>query len=392
MRIALAAVLCLITCAASAAPQGKSGVKANNQIKAKETPAPNPAPKESLREVYRARLNDNVLTVMAGSPGSTDLNIAYDIAETLNDGDTLRVLPVVGQGGAQSIKDVLFLRGIDLGITQANILRHYARTGELGTNLVGQVTYVAKLFNEEVHILARSDVTDITKLEGEAVSLGEAGSSTDVTGRLLLSAMGVNVRAVQLGDADAIEKLKSGEIAAAFFIGGKPAPVLATLKDAGGLKVLPIPYADALENDYYPATLTHADYPELIPNGASVDTVAVCAVLIAFNWPANTARYRRVAKFVDAFFGKFDDFQEPPRHPKWREVNFAATLEGWKRAPAAQAWIDHAKSGVETTASKSSFDSFLAQSKQEGGVPASEAQRAELFRAFLAWKKAKDGD
>ncbi len=382
MRIALAVALCLAAFAASAAPQGKSETKAK---------AATPAPKENPREVYRSRLNDNVLTIMAGSPGGTDLTIAHDIAETLNDGDKLRVLPVVGQGSAQSVRDVLFLRGIDLGVTQANILKHYARTGELGANFVSQVTYVAKLFNEEIHILARSDVADIAKLEGEAVSLGEAGSGTDVTGRLLLAALGINVRAVQLGDAEAIEKLRSGEIAAAIFIGGKPAPVLASLKETDGLKVLPIPYAGAIENDYYPATLTHADYPALIADGNSIDTVAVCAVLIAFNWPANTARYRRVAKFVNAFFSQFDEFREPLRHPKWREVNFAATLEGWKRAPAAQAWIDRAKTGAET-ASKSSFDSFLAQAKPQSGVPASEEQRAELFKAFLAWKKVKDGE
>lgn len=389
MRIALAVVLCLIACVASAAPQAKSGIKTKATPKpAVERSAP---PRESPRETYRQRLNDNVLTIMAGSPGSTDLSLANDIAETLNEGDKLRVLPVVGQGGAQSIKDVLYLRGIDLGITQANILKHYARTGEFGTDLPSQITYIAKLFNEEVYVLARSGIPDIGKLEGEAVSLGEAGSSTDVTGRLLLQALHIDVRAMQLGEADAIAKLKSGEIAAAFFIGGKPAPVLANLKDAEGLKLLSIPYAGALENDYYPATLNHADYPELIAEGGSLDTVAVCAVLIAFNWPANTARYRRVAKFVDAFFGEFDQFQKPPRHPKWGEVNFAATLEGWKRSPAAQAWIDRAKSGTET-ATKASFDSFLAQSKQDGGGAASDERRAELFRAFLAWKKAKDGE
>ena len=47
----------------------------------------------------------------------------------------LRVLPMVGKGPEQNIKDVMFLRGVDMGITQANLLKHFAKTGELGAEL-----------------------------------------------------------------------------------------------------------------------------------------------------------------------------------------------------------------------------------------------------------------
>ena len=112
-------------------------------------------------------MNENVVTIMAGSPSGTDLAIVQDIAEVLDDGDALRVLPMVGKGPEQNIKDVMFLRGVDMGITQANILKHFARTGELGPNLIGQIAYVAKLFNEEMHILVRSEVNDIHELKGK---------------------------------------------------------------------------------------------------------------------------------------------------------------------------------------------------------------------------------
>ena len=305
----------------------------------------------------------------------------------VDDGDNLRVLPIVGRGVAQNVKDVMFLRGVDMGITQANVLKHYAKTGELGSDFVGQVVYVAKLFNEEVHIVVRPDVTDIKQLKGKVVNLGEPGSGTAITGRLLLDDLAINVQESHLADADAIEKLKSGDIAAAMFMAGKPAPVMAWLKGSG-LKVLPIPYAKILEDAYYPATLTHDDYPDLIAEGQSVDTVSVCAVLVAFNWSGDNVRYRKVAKFVDAFFSKFDELQKPPRHPKWREVNFAATLEGWHRSPAAQAWINRAKQGT-STASKSNFDTFLAQNAGSNGAPVSDEQRAELFKAFLEWNKSQ---
>ncbi|HEU0016871.1 MAG TPA: TAXI family TRAP transporter solute-binding subunit [Methyloceanibacter sp.] len=375
MRIALAVGVCLMAFAAAAAPRGKTD---KPQVE-------NPLPSQSLRENYRSRLNENVVTIMAGSASDTDLFVTTDIAQVVDDGDNLRVLPIVGRGVAQNVKDVMFLRGVDMGITQANVLKHYAKTGELGSNFMEQVVYVAKLFNEEVHIVVRPDVTDIKQLMGKTVNLGVPGSGTAITARLLLDDLGINVEESHLADADAIEKLKSGNIAAAVFMAGKPAPVMAWLKGSG-LKVLPIPYAKVLEDAYYPATLNHEDYPELIAEGQSVDTVSVCAVLVAFNWSGDNVRYRKVAKFVDAFFSKFDELQKPPRHPKWREVNFAATLEGWHRSPAAQAWINRAQQGT-STASKSNFDSFLAQNAGSDGAPVSDEQRAELFKAFLEWSK-----
>jgi len=378
MRIALALGLCLIALTATAAPRGKSD----------KPQAEPPAPNQILRESYRSRLNENVVTIMAGNPSETDLTIASDIAQVVDDGDNLRVLPIVGKGVAQNVKDVMFMRGIDMGITQANVLKYYARTGELGSNFIDQVVYITKLFNEEVHVVVPDRVTDIKQLSGKTVNLGEPGSGTAITGKLLLEALGINVRESHLADADAMEKLKSGEIAGAIFMAGKPAPVMGYLKGSDGLKLLSIPYAKELEDSYYPATLTHDDYPELIANGQSVDTVSVCAVLIAFNWDEDTLRYKRVAKFVDALFSKFDEFQKSPRHPKWRDVNFAATLEGWHRSPAAQAWIDRAKQVAGAT-SKTNFDNFLAQNSEASGKPVSDEQRADLFKAFLEWNKTQ---
>ena len=190
MRIALALGLCLLAFAATAAPRAKTDKPQLPQI---ETPAP-PVKSPNLRENYRSRLNENVVTIMAASPSETDLTIATEIAQVVDDGDNLRVLPIVGRGVAQNVKDVLFMRGVDMGITQANVLKHYAKTGELGANFIDQVVYVAKLFNEEVHIVVRSDVTDIRQLKGKVVNLGTAGSGTAITGRLLLDDLGIQVQ------------------------------------------------------------------------------------------------------------------------------------------------------------------------------------------------------
>ena len=56
--------------------------------------------------------------------------------------------------------------------------------------------------------------------------------------------------------------------------------------------------------------------------GVTVSTLAVGTVLGAYNWPLKTERYNRIARFVDAFFSKFEEFQKAPvevHTREWRE-------------------------------------------------------------------------
>jgi TRAP transporter TAXI family solute receptor len=248
MRIALACGLCLlaqlaIVDNAVAVPRTKDEAKSEAKT---EVATKTIRSSDSVRENYRSRMNENVVAIMAGSSTGTDLAVVQDIAEVLSGVPGMRVVPMVGRGPEQNIKDVMFLRGVDMGITQANILKYFAKTGELGPNFVDQIAYVAKLFNEEMHILVREDVNSVDELKGRPVNFGAEGSGTEITGRLVFEALGIDVKQVHLADAEALQKLKSGEIAATIVVTGKPAPVLANLKDTSGLKLLAVPYAKEL--------------------------------------------------------------------------------------------------------------------------------------------------
>ena len=151
---------------------------------------------------------------------------------------------------------------------------------------------------------------------------------------------------------------------------------------------MPLPYPAQLIGDYMPAALSHDDYPELVPEGQTVDTVAVGAVMIAVNWPKNSDRYRRVERFVDVFFSKIAEFQKPPHHPKWREVNLAATLPNWTRLAAAQEWLDSRRS----EGARVSVVSEPATSAARPATPAPAAQSSsELFQDFLNWRRQQGG-
>jgi uncharacterized protein len=287
--------------------------------------------------------NENTVGVISGSPSSDDtyLQVANDLAEVLNDDDNLRILPIVGLGGPRNIRDVRYLRGVDIGLTQTSILNSLRRSDASMGQTENKIVYIAKLFDEEVHLVARPNITSIEQLRGLKVNLDAKGSGTSYSMRDLFKALGIEIEEVSTSQAEALEKVKSGEIAATALIAGKPVGSMLKLSRRDGLHFVPIPYPGQLIGDYLPATLDHNDYPELIASSETVDTVAVGAVLIAYNWPkTNVDHYRRVQRFVEAFFPRITDFQRPPHHPKWRDVNLAAILPGWTRFEAAQAWLD----------------------------------------------------
>jgi TRAP transporter TAXI family solute receptor len=336
------------------------------------------------------RLNSNTIAIVSGNLNATYLSIAYDLSAVLDDGDEFRVLPVVGKGGGQNIKDVRFLKGVDLGITQSVLLTGYRKSNEIGP-IDDKIVYLAKLFNEEMHLIVRegSGITSIDQLDGKKVNFSDIGSGTQLSSRTIFEKLGIKAQEVNMGQADAFEKLKSGEIAATILIAGKPAASMGRLAATEGFRILPVPYRKPLQADFLPATLTSADYPRLIEQDKPVESVAVSAVLIAYNWPKGTDRYRRIQKFVDHFFPRLADFQKAPRHPKWKEANLAATLPGWTRFEGAEEWLKKQAAQPPAVAEREQFDRFLQARSQAAPGAISIQQREELFKEFMQWSKTR---
>ena len=302
------------------------------------------APPADTRDALAERLNANTVSIVSGTPGATYFRIASDVAFVLDDGDNLRILPILGKGAMQNAYDILLLKGVDLGLVRTDTL-DLIRQDPRFRNVDRQLVYVARLFNDEMHVLTTRDVTDIRQLAGKRVNFDVTGTGAAVSGPAIFELLGIKVEALNLDQPAALDMLGRGEIAAVVSIAAKPVAVIAGLGPDSGLHILGIPDDDRLGEKYFPTTLTSDDYPNLIPKGATVQTQAVGTVLAAFNWPENTERYRRVARFVEVFFSKFDEFLKPHRHPKWREVNLAATVPGWKRFKAAQDWLDRGSGG-----------------------------------------------
>src|SRR5437016_8005648 len=283
----------------------------------------------------KSRKNTWTVGVAGGQLSGTYMTFANELAQVLDDGDNLRVVPIVTYGAASNLDDLLYLQQVDVAVTQADVFAYF-RTQRKISNLDYRVNYIIRLPVSEMHVLARNEIQTLEDLRGKKVSFGPAGSASSLTGTIVFQRLGVQVEQVLYDNPTALQKLKSGELAALVRVIGSPIDFFAKIPANSGLHFVPIPFSKTFADYYTVGELTSQEYPTLVAQGERTDTIAVPAVLAVFNWPKNTDRYQRVQKFVEALFTKWDKFREPPRHPKWRDVNLAATVPGWTRWSVAE--------------------------------------------------------
>ena len=104
-------------------------------------------------------------------------------------------------------------------------------------------------------MVVRPEINSIKDLEGKKVSFHTAGAGPSTTGPILFKRLGVKVEPVYVNNAIALEKMKTGEIAALVNNGAKPHDLLTKFKNDSGFKFLPIPF-DKFDEYYVPAMLT----------------------------------------------------------------------------------------------------------------------------------------
>jgi len=232
------------------------------------------------------------------------------------------------------------------------------------------------MHNTEFYVLARSDISSLQDLAGKKVGFHVKGSGPSVTGPMVFERLGINVEPVYINHTFAIEKMKSGEIAAIFQVGAKPNDLLAKLKPEPGLHFVPLKWGPKFSDYYLPTALTHDDYPNLIPAGDTVETLAVPLVLAVYNWPKNSDRFRRVERFIHYYFERFDKLLHPSFQQKWREINRTARVPGWNRYPVADEVLTAMAKDV--VAGKAKPNELLS------------ANTSQLFQEFLEWRQKSE--
>jgi len=328
--------------------------------------------------------NTDWLGVIAGDEAGSEAELAAEMAELFASNAPFRVIPVPGDSGLQNISRLLNDRHIDVGFVSTDVLAD-AKTQSSVPNLANKLQVVARFCPQEVHVVTRADIKSLAELAGKKVNFGPAGGSSAVTAAILFQALNIEVEPLALDGHTAIEQLTQGAIAAAVIIGAKPTPLIAEIPAGSGLQLLPIKFSASLEDAYLPTGFDHDDYPNLIEMETEIPSVATGMVLLTAASKDDQGHADRVARLVDTVFSRFGELKKDGRHPKWREINLAASLPGWTRNPAAAAWLLQHSDESAPKGQQAKIEAGAAQSS----LPAGQDQREALFKNFIEWQRAK---
>lgn len=302
-----------------------------------QTKSVRPPQRPPAQTTEKDKMNAWTVGLAGGLLEGAPIRLAAEIARVVDDGPNMRVIPIVTRGATENLNSLLYLRGVDMAIINSDALEEYKIQVP---EIQHRVTYLLNLFPSELHIFVRPEIESLQDLVGKKVNFNTQGTAAAYSGPLIFSRLGINVEKTFIPHQVALEQMRKGEMAAVVFITSKPVDAFVRGRWEPGFKFLPVTYESKLEDYYLPAELEASDYPNLIKQGERVSTIAVPTVLVAFNWPAQSNRYQRVARFVDYLFSRIDRLQAPGFDPKWKSINLAATVPGLTRSAAAQEWLD----------------------------------------------------
>ena len=321
---------------------GFADVRAQNSALkplAAQAPVANPLPVHAQvrgEGAQKERINAWTIGLAAGRIEGAPLLFASELARVLDDGDKMRILPIVTRGPFDNVYDLLYLRGVDAAIIYGDVLDHFKSKPEFA-GLERRINYLLNLFPSEVHLFVRPEIHSLQDLAGKVVNFNTEGTAAAFSGPIVFRKLNIEVKPTFIPHSVAMEKMRQGEeVAATFWVSSKPLAPFMKGKWPEGFKFLPVEYSDSLEY-YAPAYLEPSDYPNLIKEGQRVETISVPTVLAVYDWPKGSERYQRVVRLVGYLFDRFERLQtEPGYHEKWKDVNLAATVPGWTRFPPLQ--------------------------------------------------------
>jgi TRAP-type uncharacterized transport system substrate-binding protein len=324
------------------------------------------------------RVNSWTVGIAGGPIDGTFIRFAAELAKALDDGEQLRILPTVTYGAAENVADLLYLKGIDVAITHADVFAEFKKEHKY-SNIEKRINYISEMYISEYHFYVRPEIKSLKDLDGKKVGLNVKGSSANMADKMIFERLGIKIEPVFVHHSQAIEQMKTGELAGLVHVVGKPVELFKKEPKDQGFHFLPLEYSDKFADYYLPTTLTSDDYPNLIKPGEKIDTIGVPVVLAVYNWPKGSDRLRRVERFIQYYFARFDTLKKPPYHPKWKEINLSAKVPGWNRF-----WV-----AEEAYARWNSTPPDAQASSATLSAPAKDPQSENLYQEFLAWKKSR---
>ena len=285
----------------------------------------------ALTPVSAAEFEKNIMT---GGPQGTYIQIGRDVAALGKTcGLTLNVKE--SAGSLENFVGVRNSKNTQFGIVQSDVLE-YLKTFEADDPEVQQavrgVRIMFPLYNEEIHVLARTDIKDMGDLAGKKVAVGVKDSGTFLTSSLILDILQVKTgERVPLNPDAALPKLLAGEIDAFFYVAGAPAALFKNNPiDGAKFHLVPITEAPLLAT----YTQSRIDAGTYTFQKEPVELIAVKAVMMTYDYDIKRNAYQResckaVSEFSSLILNNLDTLQATG-HPKWKDVDLTALPPGWQ--------------------------------------------------------------
>lgn len=268
-----------------------------------------------------------LLSLMTGGKKGTYYQFGLNLQELVI-GHGFRLSVVNSKGSVENIYAVYKRPKTQMGIVQSDVLAFVSKvhTDPVLKRIAKKIKMVFPLYNEEVHILGRSSLTDFDALANKRVAIGKEGSGTYLTAKLFFEVSEIKPsEVVTIGTDEALAQLKAGHIDAMFYVAGYPVKLFGeAVSEADGLKILPIHNQKILE--FYPPGEIPANTYEW--QHEAVKTAAVKAVLVSFDFRRSNCEY--VGRFAEIMRSRLDWLKQNG-HPKWKTVDLNYQLKGWEQ-------------------------------------------------------------
>ncbi|MFI7521396.1 TAXI family TRAP transporter solute-binding subunit [Micromonospora globbae] len=212
------------------------------------------------------------IRIATGSPTAVYHAFGESLAAILNrELPGVRASVVVTAASAENVRLVASGEA-ELGFTQADIL-----PTDPGPD--PRVAAIARVYDDQLHLVASGGgpVRTVADLRGRRVSVGAAGSGTEITANRLLDVAGLGgdgVQRARLNLDESVAALRSGRIDAFFFSGGLPVRAIADLASGSPTRVLDL--GDLIEplRERYGEVYVSRDIPRSVYGVDPVTTVA----------------------------------------------------------------------------------------------------------------------
>jgi TRAP-type uncharacterized transport system substrate-binding protein len=325
--------------------------------------------------------------VLAGGDGLADDHLVANLATAL-ERNRLHLRLERSKGPERDLLTLLNNPSIDVALIPTDAIESLPRQVRAGAH--ERLRYLFRVPSQRLHILARIDITNIYDLNGRKIDIGQPGSGSYLTARLIFDKLGIKPEFTTSDQATAFQHLRSNTIQGMVLLTSETSKEVLAFEPGGAYHLVPISFetiASPLEElivHYAPSQFTAEEYPNLVDHGHPTDTIAVSRVLALRNWPEGNAHYERLADFNEAlstylFEGLLKSADSG--------TNPAEQALGWKRfRPTEILLARRAQQAEEHRA----FEEFTGA---QGACPLPDAAaRERLYNDFLAWRKARGQD